>query len=225
MAVARILLVDDDAAVLSSLRRALTLESYEVLLAEDGASALLLAQSEIPDLLVLDVMLPDISGFEVCRAVRRNSAVPILLLTAKDTVPDRVAGLDLGADDYLVKPFALDELLARVRALLRRSGMHSQELLAFGDLVLELGTMEVRRAGRPVMLSAQQFNLLTAFLRHPRQVLTREQLCRLVWGNDYEGESNFVEAAVMDLRRKLEAGGGTRLIHTVRGVGYTLRQA
>jgi two-component system response regulator MprA len=216
-------LVDDDEAVRASLRRALSLDGYEVLVAGDGATALRLAESQSPDVLVLDVMLPDVSGFEVCRAVRRFSAVPILLLTAKDTVPDRVTGLDLGADDYMVKPFALDELLARMRALLRRAGHPGREVLTFGDVVLDVGAREGNRAGRPLTLTAQQFNLLAAFMRHPRQALSRDQLCRLVWGDAHEGESNFVDAAVMELRRKLESGGGARLIHTVRGVGYTLR--
>ncbi|MHB1132615.1 MAG: response regulator transcription factor [Chloroflexota bacterium] len=224
MSGSRVLLVDDDEAVLNSLRRALALGGYEVRVAADGATALSLAEDEMPDLVVLDVMLPDVSGFEVCRLLRLASAVPILLLTARDTVPDRVKGLDLGADDYLVKPFSLDELLARVRALLRRAGHGGQEVLVCGLLRLDIGTREAYRAGRPLALTAQQYNLLAALMRHPRQVLSREQLCGMVWGDTFAGESNFVDAAVMELRRKLEAGGHERVVHTVRGFGYVLRE-
>ena len=221
---ARILLVDDDAGVLSSLRRALALEGYYVVAADDGETALRLVESDSPDLVVLDVMLPGISGLDVCRRLRAFSLVPILLLTARDTVPDLVAGLDMGADDYLVKPFALDELLARVRALLRRVRRQNDEILAYADLRLDLGTREVFRADCQVALSTQQFGLLEVFLRHPRQALTRSRLCEAVWGSAFEGESNFVDVAVMDLRKRLEAGGKTRLIQTVRGVGYALRE-
>jgi DNA-binding response OmpR family regulator len=209
---ARILTVDDDPAVLRALRRALTLEGYEVLVAEDGEAALALAERQPPDLVILDVMLPGLDGLTICRRLRAKATAPILLLTARDTVPDRVAGLDEGADDYVVKPFALDELLARVRALLRRT-QPAGTRLAYAGVVLDLETKEVSSDGAPVQL-----------LRHPRRVLTREQLAQHVWGIPYEGESNFVDVAVNALRRKLEAGGRPRLIQTVRGFGYALRE-
>lgn len=223
---ARILLVDDDVAVLSSLHRALASEGYLVLAAEDGETAVQMATRQLPDLIVLDVVLPDVDGFDVCRRVRASTSAPILLLSARDTVPDRVHGLNQGADDYLVKPFALEELLARIRALLRRSqGQPTTAVLRYGDLRLDLSTREAFRAERPLHLTPHQFALLAAFVRHPRQALTREQLCEQVWRPDFEGESNFVDVAVMDLRRKLEAHDETRLIQTVRGVGYALRES
>jgi two-component system response regulator MprA len=220
---ARILTVDDDPAVLRALRRALTLEGYEVLVAEDGEAALALAERQPPDLVILDVMLPGLDGLTICRRLRAKATAPILLLTARDTVPDRVAGLDEGADDYVVKPFALDELLARVRALLRRT-QPAGTRLAYAGVVLDLETKEVSSDGAPVQLTRTEFHLLETFLRHPRRVLTREQLAQHVWGIPYEGESNFVDVAVNALRRKLEAGGRPRLIQTVRGFGYALRE-
>lgn len=219
----RVLLVDDDPGVLHGLRRALVLEGYVVFTAEDGNAALSQMDNDAPDLVVLDVVLPGIDGLEVCRRIRASSDVPILLLTARDTVPDRVFGLDGGADDYLVKPFALEELLARIRVLLRRSQHSLESALAFADVRLDFSTHEVSRAGQPLLLTAHQFTLLAVFLRHPRQALYRDQLCALAWGHDFQGESNFVDVSVMELRRKLEAGGKTRLIQTVRGVGYALR--
>jgi two-component system response regulator MprA len=221
---ARILVVDDDPAVLSGLRRALTLEGYEVLVAEDGDAALAAASADGLDLVILDVMLPDIDGFEVCRRLRTRSDTPVLLLTARDTVPDRVAGLDRGADDYLVKPFALDELLARVRALLRRAQPQTGQVLAYADLVVDLTAHEASRGGEALKLTPREYELLSVFLRHPRQVLSREQLCQQVWGYAFEGESNFVDVAVKELRRKLEGDGRPRLIQTVRGYGYALRE-
>jgi two-component system response regulator MprA len=221
---ARILVVDDDPAVLSGLRRALTLEGYEVLVAEDGDAALAVASADGPDLVILDVMLPDIDGFDVCRRLRARSDTPVLLLTARDTVPDRVAGLDHGADDYLVKPFALDELLARVRALLRRAQPQTGQVLAYADLVVDLTAHEASRGGEALKLTPREYELLSVFLRHPRQVLSREQLCQQVWGYAFEGESNFVDVAVKELRRKLEGDGRPRLIQTVRGYGYALRE-
>lgn len=220
----RILLVDDDAAVLSALRRAFTLEGYQVLVAEEGETALQMAEEWAPDLVVLDVLLPGLDGMTVCRRLRGSTSIPILMLTARDTVPDRVMGLDLGADDYLVKPFALDELLARCRALLRRAHPQDRATLAFSDLEVDPFAREASRASRRLDLTPHQYELLVVFLRHPRQVLTRDQLCLHVWGHSFDGESNFVDVAVMELRRKLEAGGQSRLIRTVRGVGYALRE-
>ncbi|MDA8186578.1 MAG: response regulator transcription factor [Dehalococcoidales bacterium] len=222
---ARILVVDDSVGVLSSICRALGLEGYEVLAAEDGETALRAAELELPDIIILDVMLPDIDGLEVCRRLRLFTSAPILFLTARDTVPDRVAGLDKGADDYLVKPFALAELLARVRALLRRTTGSDDGSLACADIRINLSTREAFRDGVLLNLSPQQFELLVAFVRHHRQVLTREQLCQYVWGYSFEGESNFVDVAVMELRKKIEANGGKRLIQTVRGFGYVLRES
>jgi two-component system response regulator MprA len=220
----QILLVDDDPAVLSSLRRALALEDYEVVAAEDGESALALAAAHPPDLVVLDVMLPGLDGLSVCQRLRARSAVPILMLTARDTVPDRVAGLDHGADDYLVKPFALDELLARIRALLRRAHPAGEEVLQYGDLSLNEQTREAFRGGEPLPLTPREFELLSVFMHHPRQALSREQLCQQVWGYAFEGESNFIDVAIKELRKKLEAGDHPRLLQTVRGYGYALRE-
>jgi two-component system, OmpR family, response regulator MprA len=220
----RVLVVDDDPAVLSGLRRALALEGYAVQVAESGEVALALAAAEAPDLVVLDVMLPDADGLAVCRRLRETGSMPIVLLTARDTVPDRVAGLDSGADDYLVKPFALDELLARVRAQLRRGQQRTDKVLHYADLRLDLETCEATWFGEPLRLTPREFELLASFLRHPRQVLSREQLCQRVWGFAFEGESNFVDVAVKELRKKLEADGRPRLIQTVRGYGYALRE-
>lgn len=221
---ARILLVDDDPAVLSGLRRALALEEYEVITAPDGESALQLAQDQTPDLVVLDVMLPGLDGFTVCQRLRSRASLPVLMLTARDTVPDRVAGLDSGADDYLVKPFAIDELLARVRALIRRARPNDQGALSYLDVHLNLLTREAYRGGDPLPFSSREFDLLEVFLRHPRQVLTRDQLCQSVWGYAFEGESNFIDVAVKQLRRKLETDARPRIIQTVRGYGYALRE-
>ena len=220
----RVLLVDDDPAVLSGLRRAFALEGYDVVTAADGEQALDLASELPPELVILDVMLPGIDGLTVCRQLRDRSPIPILMLTARDTVPDRVAGLDHGADDYLMKPFALDELLARARALLRRSQPQSQGMLRYADLRLDLQTREAFRAESRLPLTAREFELLAVFMQHPRQVLSREQLCQQVWGYAFEGESNFIDVAVKELRRKLESGGRPRLLQTVRGYGYALRE-
>jgi two-component system response regulator MprA len=221
---ARVLLVDDDPAVLSGLRRALALEDYDVLTAEDGESALQIAEANEPDVVVLDVMLPGLDGLTVCRRLRAASQAPVLMLTARDTVLDRVAGLDSGADDYLVKPFAIDELLARVRALLRRANRQTESVLAYVDVHLDAATREASRGGRPLGLTPREFELLEVFLRHPRQVLSREQLCQHVWGYAFAGESNFIDVAVKELRKKLESDGDSRLIQTVRGYGYALRE-
>jgi two-component system response regulator MprA len=222
----RILVVDDERAVRESLRRALELEGYEIELAADGREALerLEADSQ-PDALILDVLMPGVDGFEVCRRLRRTgSRLPVLMLTARDAVENRVAGLDAGADDYVTKPFALEELLARIRALLRRSADGAGEVLRFSDLELDPGTREVRRGGELIELTRTEFSLLELFMRNPRQVLTRSIIFERVWGYDFGYGSNSLDVYVGYLRRKTEAGGRPRLIHTVRGVGYALRE-
>jgi two-component system, OmpR family, response regulator MprA len=224
----KILVVDDDAAVRESLRRALQLEGYEVELATDGAEALdrLKLDGAAPDALVLDVSMPRLDGLEVCRRLRRGgSAVPVLMLTARDEVADRVAGLDAGADDYVVKPFALEELLARLRALLRRSSGAPADVLRFSDLELDPGTRIVTRGGDPIELTRTEFSLLELFMLNPRQVLTRSVIFERVWGYDFGFGSNSLDVYVGYLRRKTEQGGKPRLIQTVRGVGYALREA
>ncbi|OGO40540.1 MAG: DNA-binding response regulator [Chloroflexi bacterium RBG_16_57_8] len=221
---ARILAVDDDPEIISLLRRGLAYEGYTVETAASGGEALSKAREKEPDLVILDIMMPGIDGLEVSRRLRQASSVPILLLTAKGTVADRVTGLDSGADDYLVKPFAFDELLARVRALLRRSKPSEGEVLRFGSLSLDTSTREVRLGERTIDLTALEFNLLELFIRHPRQVLKRDMIYEKVWGYDFEGESNVIEVYVRYLRSKLEATGEPRLIHTVRGVGYVLKE-
>jgi len=222
----KILVVDDERAVRESLRRALELEGYEIELADDGAQALERLRSEPePDAMVLDVLMPGVDGLEVSRTVRRNgSKLPILMLTARTQVEDRVEGLDAGADDYLTKPFALEELLARVRALLRRTSDGSGQALRFADLELEPGTREVRRGGDKIELTRTEFSLLELFLLNPRQVLTRSLIFERVWGYDFGFASNSLDVYIGYLRRKTEAGGKPRLIHTVRGVGYALRE-
>ena len=222
-----VLVVDDDPNLLRMLRRGLALAGYEVQALEDGESALRALRDSPPDLLVLDVMLPEpYDGLEIARRVRAAGAdVPILMLTARDQVADKVAGFASGADDYLAKPFAFEELLARVGALLRRRAPQPpSERLTYADLELDPATREVWRAGRPLELTAREFDLLAFFLRHPRQVLTRDQLFRGVWGSDYLGSSNIIDANISYLRDKLEAGGRPRLLQTVRGVGYALRE-
>ncbi len=223
----KILIVDDERAVRESLRRALELEGYEIELAEDGAEALERLESQPePDAMVLDVLMPRVDGLEVSRAVRRNgSRLPILMLTARTQVEDRVEGLDAGADDYLTKPFALEELLARVRALLRRTSEGSGETLQFADLVLDPGTREVTRGGERIELTRTEFSLLELFMLNPRQVLTRSLIFERVWGYDFGFASNSLDVYIGYLRRKTENGGRPRLIHTVRGVGYALREA
>jgi two-component system response regulator MprA len=221
----RILVVDDDARLAASLRRALAYEGYTVEVAADGPDALVAARDRPPDLVVLDVMMPGLDGVEVCRRLREGSDLPILMLTARDRVSDRVAGLDAGADDYVVKPFAYDELLARVRALLRRREPGGRERLQCADLVMDITAHEVRRGDRAIELTALQFNVLEHFLRHPRQVLERDQLLESVWGVDSDAISNVVDVTIADLRARLEADGLPRLLHTVRGVGYVLRES
>ncbi|GGO46557.1 DNA-binding response regulator [Streptomyces daqingensis] len=233
----KVLIVDDEPAVRDALRRSLTFEGYETALAVDGVDALEKAASYEPDLILLDVLMPRMDGLTVARRLRASGRrVPVLMLTARDTVGDRVTGLDAGADDYLVKPFELDELLARIRALLRRNsyaqehgsapggeGVAGSGSLAFADLSMDLGTRDVTRGGRQVELTRTEYTLLEMFLSHPRQVLTREQILKAVWGFDFEPSSNSLDVYVMYLRRKTEAGGEPRLVHTVRGVGYVLK--
>jgi two-component system, OmpR family, response regulator MprA len=229
-----ILVVDDERAVRDSLRRALELEGYQVELAEDGEQALRRLDLEpSPDAIILDVLMPGADGLEVCRRLRAaGKPVPVLMLTARAEIDSRVAGLDAGADDYLPKPFALAELLARLRALLRRVGgddgdlevAGSTDVLRFGDLQLDPGTRDVRRGGDEIDLTRTEFALLELFLRNPRQVLTRSIIFERVWGYDFGPSSNSLDVYIGYLRRKTEAGGKSRLIHTVRGVGYALRE-
>jgi two-component system, OmpR family, response regulator MprA len=222
----RVLVVDDEPAVRAAVTRALTLDGYEVVAAEDGLGALGAVRRERPELVVLDVLMPELDGIAVCRRLRGNGdRTPILLLTARDAVSDRVAGLDAGADDYLVKPFALEELLARVRALLRRTvNGDPHGALRFADLSLDPSTREVRRGERLVELTRTEFLLLELFLLNPRQVLPRSLIFDRVWGYDFGPTSNSLEVYVGYLRRKLEASGEPRLVQTVRGVGYALRE-
>jgi two-component system response regulator MprA len=222
----RILVVDDDPAVRSSLDRALRLEGYQVEAAIDGPSALQALAVGSPDAVILDLGLPGLDGLEVCRRLRAaGDDTPVLMLTARDAVDDRVQGLDAGADDYLVKPFALAELGARLRALLRRRSGTEGEVLRFGDLSLDLGTREARRGERSFTLTRIEFDLLELFLRHPRQVLTRDVILDRVWGYTFDSGTNSLAVYVGYLRRKTETGGETRYLHTVRGVGYVLRES
>jgi two-component system response regulator MprA len=221
-----VLVVDDEPDVRKSLEGGLTFEGYDVTTARDGGHALGLLADRLPDLVVLDVMMPYVDGLEVCRRIRaKGYDVPVLLLTARDATGDRVTGLDAGADDYLVKPFALEELLARLRALLRRArGRTEDGPLAFAGLTMDCATREVERDGVLVELTRTEHDLLELFLQHPRQVLTREVILREVWGLDFDPGSNTMDVFVGYLRRKTEAQGGPRLIHNVRGVGYVLRE-
>jgi two-component system, OmpR family, response regulator MprA len=220
-----ILVVDDEKAVRESLDRALRLEGYRVQLAGDGAEALDSIHENGPDVIVLDLMMPRVDGLEVCRRLRaEGDRTPVLILTARDALADRVEGLDAGADDYIVKPFALEELMARLRALLRRAGTTSTETLRFADLVLDPVTYEVRRGDRLLELTRTEFLLLELFMQHPRQVLTRSIIFERVWGYDFGLASNSLTVYIGYLRRKLESGGEPRLLHTVRGVGYALKE-
>jgi len=222
----QILVVDDDRAVREALERALGLEGYDVELAADGAEALAAVERREPDAIVLDVLMPQMDGFEVCRLLRRaQHRVPILMLTVRDELGDRVEGLDAGADDYLGKPFELEELLARVRALLRRVAPDSESgILRFADLTLDLGSLQARRGKREFRLSVTEANVLEFFLRNPRQVLSRSLVFERVWGQHLGTESNTLDVYVGYLRKKTEFGGEPRLIHTVRGAGYVLRE-
>ena len=224
----RILVVDDDQAVRDSLRRSLAFNGYDVDLAADGLAALESIAKSRPDAAILDVMMPRLDGLEACRRLRSaGEDLPILVLTARDAVSDRVAGLDAGADDYLPKPFALEELLARLRALLRRTQTaysSDHDILSFADLSLDSAAREVIRGNRTLRLTRTEFNLLELLIRHPRQVLTRSQILEEVWGFDFPTTANSLEVYIGYLRRKTEAEGEPRLIHTVRGIGYALRE-
>ena len=220
----RILIIEDDQQILKLLQRGLSYEGYTVDVATDGRMGLILARDHTPDLVVLDWMLPGMDGLEVCHRLRTGGSIPILMLTAKDTVQDRIQGLDAGADDYMVKPFNLDELLARVRALLRRTQPERIPVLKFADLSLDTGSRQALRGSRSISLTAKEYELLELFLRHPKQVLTREVIFDRVWGYDFGGESNVLEVYIRYLRQKLEGEGENRLIHTVRGVGYVMRE-
>ena len=225
----RVLVVDDDKAVRESLRRSLEFNGYDVVLAADGAEALAGIAAAAPDVVVMDVMMPRLDGLETTRALRTaGNDLPILVLTARDAVGDRVEGLDAGADDYLTKPFALQELLARLRALLRRVVPRedaADEVLSFSDLSMDIATREVRRGSRVIELTRTEFALLEMFLRRPRRVLERSFILEEVWGYDFPTTANSLEVYVGYLRRKTEAEGETRLIHTVRGVGYVLKES
>ncbi len=220
-----ILIADDDAKLTDMLRRTLLYEGYTVLTAADGQEALDQAMAHQPDLVVLDWMMPRVSGLEVARRLRAaQEATPILMLTARDTVEDRVEGLDMGADDYLVKPFAPAELLARIRSLLRRLSDGADKPLRYADLSVDLATRETRRGDRLLNLSPKEFDLLTCLLRHPRQVLPRSRILEEVWSYDFEGEDSVLDVYIGYVRAKMEANGEPRLIQTVRGVGYVLRE-
>ncbi|MBZ4655183.1 MAG: two component transcriptional regulator, winged helix family [Peptococcaceae bacterium] len=220
----KIVVVDDDPKIRAMLMRSLKYAGYDVAAAEDGIQGWDVILKEKPHVIILDIMLPEMDGYELCQRLKEVINIPILMLTAKDEVRDRVKGLDCGADDYLVKPFALEELLARVRVLLRRYRANEEAVLEFKDLKVNMATRQVWRDKRPITLSAKEFDLLSLFITHPRQVLTREKLMDTVWGLDYEGESNVLEVYIGYLRHKLEEAGEPRLIHTVRGVGYVLKE-
>lgn len=227
MKTARILVIEDEERIRQFLQRGLGYQGYKIDLAAEGQEGLDLAAENPPDLILLDIMLPGIDGLEVCRRLRASSEtaeVPILMLTAKETIEDRVKGLDAGADDYLVKPFALDELMARVRALLRRAQPPKPQTYQFANLVLDTGTRQGQRGEEKFDLTAKEYELLELFMQHPRQVLTREVIFDRVWDYDFGGESNIIEVYVRYLRQKTEAGNQSRLIHTVRGIGYVLRE-
>jgi two-component system response regulator MprA len=220
----RILIIEDDEAIVKIIRRTLTYEGYQVEAALDGEAGLELARNHHPDLIILDWMLPGMDGLEVCHRIRSFENMPILMLTAKDTLQDRVDGLDTGADDYMVKPFELEELLARIRALLRRTTAERSPTLGFDNLVMETSARKVYRGDKEIALTAKEYDLLELFLRNPRQVLTREVIFDRVWGYDFGGESNVLDVYIRYLRQKLEIENESRILHTVRGVGYVLRE-
>jgi two-component system response regulator MprA len=220
----KVLIIEDDHAIVNLLQRGLVYEGYDVAVAMDGFTGMRAAREEKPDLVILDWMLPKMDGLAVCQDIREIGTIPILMLTAKDTVRDRIQGLDAGADDYMVKPFDLNELLARVRALLRRTRQERVTILEFNDLSLDTSTRIATRGERKIMLTAKEYDLLELFMRHPRQVLTREVIFDRVWGYDFGGESNVLDVYIRYLRQKLETGDEARLIQTARGVGYVLRE-
>jgi two-component system response regulator MprA len=219
-----ILIIEDNPSIVKILQRGLSYEGYQVETASDGEAGLARAIELHPDLIILDLMLPKLSGMEVCQRIRATENTPILILTAKATLQDRVFGLDAGADDYLTKPFELDELLARVRALMRRTKADRSTVLTFMDLALDTSLRQANRGQRVVNLSAKEYELLELLMRNPKQVLTREVIFDRVWGYDFGGESNVLDVYIRYLREKLEKPGEKKLIHTVRGVGYVLRE-
>jgi len=220
----KILVIEDEQKIADFLKRGLIYEGFQVEVCYNGETGLKTARDISPALVILDVMLPGIDGWEVCRRLRAGGTVSILMLTAKDSVADRVKGLDAGADDYLTKPFAFEELLARVRALLRRTRPATETVFRFADLTLNVGTREVARGNRKVDLTTKEFDLLHLFMRNPRQVMTREMIYDRIWGYDFDGESNILEVYIRYLRTKLEENNAPRLIQTVRGAGYALRE-
>ncbi|PZU97429.1 MAG: DNA-binding response regulator [Pseudanabaena sp.] len=220
----KILLVEDDIKLAQFIEMELTSEGYQVNIAHDGLDGLTQARQNFPDLIVLDWMIPSLSGVEICRRLRATgSKVPIILVTARDEISDRVAGLDFGADDYVIKPFSIEELLARIRSNLRRTQDDNRDILEFDNLSLNHRTREIFRDGRAIELTVREFELLEYLMTHPQQVMTRNQILEKVWGYDFGGDSNVIEVYVRTLRQKLEANGSSRIIQTVRGIGYVLR--
>lgn len=219
----RILLIDDDERFAGLVKRALLAEGYQVEIAEDGLSGLALFSEKAPDLVVLDWVLPGLDGLEVCRRIRQEGTQPILMLTGKESTKDRVLGLDAGADDYMVKPYETEELMARIRALLRRTQLEQSVIYTFGDLTLDTSSRQAMRSGRIIHLTAKEYDLLEIFIRNPRKVLTREVIFDKVWGYDFGGESNVLDVYIRYLRQKLETSKESKLIYTVRGVGYVLK--
>lgn len=222
---AKIIVIDDDLKIASMMRRGLTFEGFDVKVANNGREGLMQILEQLPDLVILDVMMPGIDGLEVCRRLRKDGNIPILMVTGRDSVSDRVAGLDTGADDYLVKPFAFEELVARVRALLRRTdNQNTEDFIRFADLTLDLASRSAVRNKRIIELSTTEFNLLELFMQNPKRVLARDLIMEKVWGYNFKGESNVLEVYVGYLRQKLEQQKEPRLIHTVRGLGYVMKE-
>lgn len=222
---AKIIVIDDDLKIASMMRRGLTFEGFDVKVANNGREGLMQILEQLPDLVILDVMMPGIDGLEVCRRLRKDGNIPILMVTGRDSVSDRVAGLDTGADDYLVKPFAFEELVARVRALLRRTdNQNTEDFIRFSDLTLDLASRSAVRNERIIELSTTEFNLLELFMQNPKRVLARDLIMEKVWGYNFQGESNVLEVYVGYLRQKLEQQKEPRLIHTVRGLGYVMKE-
>lgn len=221
----KIIVIDDDQKITSMIRRGLTFEGYDVIVANDGREGLMKILDQSPDLVILDVMMPGIDGLEVCRRLRKDGNIPILMVTGRDSVADRVEGLETGADDYLVKPFAFEELVARVKALLRRTDNSTTgDFIHFADLTLDLASHTAERNGRKIDLSTTEFNLLEFFMQNPKRVLARDLIMERVWGYNFQGESNVLEVYVGYLRHKLEKQSEPRLIHTVRGSGYVMKE-
>ncbi|MCM3364400.1 response regulator transcription factor [Niallia sp. Sow4_A1] len=222
---AKIIVIDDDTKITSMIRRGLTFEGYDVIVANNGREGLMMILDQSPDLVILDVMMPGIDGLEVCRRLRKDGNIPILMVTGRDSVADRVEGLETGADDYLIKPFAFEELVARIKALLRRTdNINTGDYIHFADLTLDLASRSAERNGRSIELSTTEFNLLELFMQNPKRVLPRELIMEKVWGYNFQGESNVLEVYVGYLRHKLELNKEKRLIHTVRGSGYVMKE-